>query len=109
MLRPTKFPDFMEKFDRSSYLSQTIIGQLYRQLQVCLALFRFGINLAGWLLILLVLTCTLMQDPSGATSENGEPFGLPEGLDKDLMIEGYEAFVTDAEVCLSALLQHTCH
>lgn len=33
-LRPQRFPDFMEKLDKESYKSRTILGVMYRQIQV---------------------------------------------------------------------------
>ena len=33
-LRPTRFPDFMQNKQKEAYVSQTIIGRLYREIKV---------------------------------------------------------------------------
>ncbi|XP_052182368.1 RNA-dependent RNA polymerase 2 [Diospyros lotus] len=71
-LRPKEFPDFMERWDKSSYTSHGVLGKLYRA----------------------TLNASRVQErPDSVWSEKI----AHEVYDKDLVVDGFEDFLESAE------------
>ena len=106
-LRPTRFPDFMQNKQKEAYPSQTIIGRLYREIKVRLAQGpRIAVQLTFQACVAVCLRhkSLPLQDP--AVQEVFPAKNDNKSFDNDLLVNGYQDYLDQAQVIPRALQYH---
>ncbi|CAH9108035.1 unnamed protein product [Cuscuta epithymum] len=70
-LKPREFPDFLERWEKPMYISENVLGKLYR-----------AIKKATF---------------SGSSTNHTTPAAIQNAYDHDLIVDGYESFLATAE------------